>query len=166
MHITYTIATTPLGNMLVARTERGICRLAIGAEHDLATQLQAEFSAADISRDDAQLGSAVEAILAYLNGSQPHLDLPLDLQVTAFQRRVLEALQTIPYGETRSYGDIAQTIDKPKAARAVGNACKSNPVPLVVPCHRVVRSDGSIEGYVYGTSVKEQLLKMEQAPTK
>jgi AraC family transcriptional regulator, regulatory protein of adaptative response / methylated-DNA-[protein]-cysteine methyltransferase len=97
----------------------------------------------------------------HLNGQQPHLDLPLDVQATAFQWRVWQALQAIPYGETRSYSQIAQTIGQPTAARAVANACATNPVAIAVPCHRVVRENGKTGGYRWGEMRKQQLLERE-----
>jgi AraC family transcriptional regulator of adaptative response/methylated-DNA-[protein]-cysteine methyltransferase len=97
----------------------------------------------------------------HLNGQQPHFDLPLDVQATAFQRRVWQALQAIPYGETRSYSQVAQTIGQPTAARAVANACATNPVAIVIPCHRIVREDGNMGGYRWGESRKQQLLEKE-----
>lgn len=169
MHITYITAPTPFEKhpvMLIARTERGICSIKMGANHNaLAQSLMHDFPAATIDADDDLLQEAVQQLSAYFEGWLPHFDLPLDLRVTAFQQRVLAALQRIPYGETRSYGDIAAEIGNPKAARAVGQACNANPVPLVVPCHRVVRSDGSIEGYAYGTELKRHLLDIESQAT-
>ena len=103
----------------------------------------------------------VEQFLAFLNGWQPHFNLPLDLRATAFQLRVWQTLLAIPYGETRSYREIAEAIGQPTAVRAVANACAANPVPLVVPCHRVIRSDGDIGGYGLGVERKRVLLEQE-----
>ena len=113
-------------------------------------------------RDDTALKQALKAVLDYLNGWQPHIDLPLDIRVTAFQQRVLDELKRIPYGETRTYGEIAKAIGQPKAARAVGNACNKNPVPLIIPCHRVVGSNGNLTGYAFGLERKQTLLDLEQ----
>lgn len=161
--IAYSVADSPLGLLLVARTERGLCALEMGEDaQPMVEQLQREFPAAYILRDDEFLQADVQAVLNYLNGWQPHLDLPLDLRVTAFQQRVMEELCRIPYGETRTYGEIARAIGKPNAARAVGNVCNKNPVPLVVPCHRVVGSTGKLTGYAFGLHRKQALLDLEQ----
>ncbi len=114
-------------------------------------------------RNDPRFEQWVSALLAYLSGSLPHLDLPLDVQATAFQRRVWDALQTIPYGMTRSYQDVADSIGQPEAVRAVAHACATNPVALVIPCHRVVRKDGSLGGYRWGLDRKRALLAQEAA---
>lgn len=160
--IAYTIADSPLGRLLVAMTTRGVCAIEMGEDDTaLVAQLEREFPSAFIYEDEQYLETAMRAVVDYLKGWQPHIDLPLDIRVTAFQRRVLDELQRIPYGETRSYGDIAKAIGKPKAARAVGNACNKNPVPLVIPCHRVVGSNGKLTGYAFGLERKEQLLTME-----
>jgi len=163
--IAYSIWDTDslLGKLLVAMTERGVCSIKMGeVDSDLIESLHEEFPAAHIFRDDEYLYDAVQNVLNYLQGWKPNLSLPLDIRVTAFQKRVLQELLNIPYGETRTYGEIAQAIGQPKAARAVGRACGANPVPLVVPCHRVVGSDGSLTGYAYGTDRKRYLLDMEQ----
>jgi AraC family transcriptional regulator, regulatory protein of adaptative response / methylated-DNA-[protein]-cysteine methyltransferase len=161
--IAYHIAESPLGRLLIGMTERGICAIEMGSnDEELVKKLHKEFPAAYIYPDEEYLHVAMQAVLDYLQGWQPHLDLPLDIRVTAFQQRVLDALLRIPYGETRSYGEIAQMIGQPKAARAVGNACNKNPVPLVIPCHRVVGSDGDLVGYAFGLERKEQLLKLEK----
>ena len=104
----------------------------------------------------------VSAIVANLRGGGPPVSLPLDIQATAFQRRVWEALQQIPYGETRSYGDVARAVGAPSATRAVANACAANPVALVIPCHRVIRADGEVGGYRWGTERKRALLRLER----
>jgi AraC family transcriptional regulator, regulatory protein of adaptative response / methylated-DNA-[protein]-cysteine methyltransferase len=104
----------------------------------------------------------VTAIIRHLRGQEPHLDLPLDVQATAFQWRVWEALRAIPYGSTRSYGEIARAIGQPTAARAVAQACATNRVALAIPCHRVVREDGAVGGYRWGVERKRTLLAQEQ----
>jgi AraC family transcriptional regulator of adaptative response/methylated-DNA-[protein]-cysteine methyltransferase len=165
--IRYTVAESPLGRLLVAATERGICAVKIGTtDRELEEALEAEFSRAEIRRDDPGLGPWIEKILRHLDGQLPHLDLPLDVQATAFQKQVWRELQSIPYGETRSYGEVARAIGQPGASRAVGRACAANPVALVVPCHRVVRQDGKPGGYRWGTERKEKLLQMEAAARK
>ncbi len=162
MHIAYTTADSPLGRLMVAATEKGICSISLGdADEMLKEKLANEFPAAEIRRDDTVLGEWVAAIMRHLQGEQSQLDLPLDVRATIFQRRVWEALRTIPYGSTRSYAEVAQAMGEPKATRAVARACASNPVALVVPCHRVVKSDGSIGGYKWGAWRKEALLHNE-----
>jgi len=128
----------------------------------LAAGLAAEFPAARIRKDRSTLEEAVSAILAYLDGSEPSLALPLDIRATAFQRRVWQELQRIPYGQTRSYADIARRIGSPTASRAVARACATNPAALVIPCHRVVREDGDLGGYRWGLERKEALLERER----
>lgn len=161
-HIGYTIVDCPLGRLLIAATEKGICAICLGdSDADLETALFSEYPAAEIQRDGVELSQWVNALLNHLSGQQPQLDLPIDVQATAFQWRVWESLRAIPYGSTRSYGEIAQDLGDPKAARAVARACATNPVAIVVPCHRVVREDGSLGGYRWGLERKQQLLAQE-----
>ena len=161
--IRYSIVASPLGTLLVAATERGICRVALGdSAGALERDLRREFPAARITRDTGTLGSWVETILAHLAGHEPHLDLPLDIRATAFQQKVWNALRKIPYGSTRSYQAVARAIGSPSATRAVARACATNPVALVIPCHRVVRVDGQPGGYRWGAERKEALLKRER----
>lgn len=160
--IFYTVVPCSLGWLLVARTEKGICAVRLGdSAEELTATLYAEFPAADIRRQDAALDDHVVALLDYLGGERPHLDLPLDVQATAFQQRVWEALRAIPYGCTRSYGEVAAAIGQPSAVRAVAQACGANSAALVIPCHRVVRGDGSLGGYRWGIKRKRTLLDME-----
>ena len=162
--ITFAVVPCALGRLLVAATVRGICRVAIGDDAPaLERGLRAEFSAATIARDDAALRSWVAEITAHLDGRRPHLELPLDVRATAFQRRVWEALRKIPYGGTRSYSQVARAIGNAKATRAVARACATNPVAIVVPCHRVVRADGDLAGYRWGVDRKIAILKQEAA---
>lgn len=159
-----TFANCPLGRLAVAATASGIAAVALGADDDdLRARLTAEFPGADFVTDDETLAQWVAAILAYLDGWQPSLDLPLDVRGTAFQRRVWRELQAIPYGETRTYAQIAQQIGQPSAARAVARACATNPAALVIPCHRVVRGDGSLGGYKWGMERKARLLDGERS---
>ncbi|HUW64913.1 MAG TPA: bifunctional DNA-binding transcriptional regulator/O6-methylguanine-DNA methyltransferase Ada [Spirochaetia bacterium] len=161
--VSYTITDSPFGRLLVAATVKGVCAVSLGdSDRALTESLQREYPAAEIERDEVFLRGSVESLLAYLSGCQPHLDLPLDLKVTAFRWRVYEELRAIPYGTTRSYKDVAEAIGNPKAVRAVARACATNPVALVIPCHRVVRGDGSLAGYRWGLERKESLLTMEK----
>lgn len=161
--IGYTLTDSPLGRLLVAGTERGICAVRLGdGDAELEQGLHEEFSAAAVSRDE-RLQEWTRAIVEHLRGRQPHLDLPLDVQATAFQWRVWQELCAIPYGSTRTYAEIAQRIGQPKATRAVGRACATNPVAIVVPCHRAVRTDGGLGGYRWGLKRKDKLLQKEAA---
>lgn len=163
MFIHYTIVDCPLGRLLVAATERGLCAVSLGNDDaELEAVLFTEYPAASIQRDENNLSSWVNALLRHLSGQQPHLDLPLDIQATAFQRRVWEELRAIPYGQTCSYSKIAERIGDTKKARAVALACANNPVAIVIPCHRVVRNDGNIGGYRWGVERKQMLLAQEE----
>jgi AraC family transcriptional regulator of adaptative response/methylated-DNA-[protein]-cysteine methyltransferase len=136
------------------------------SESDLEGALKKEFPQAQIRRDDEVLSLATRAIVDHLEGTTPHLDLPLDIQATSFQRQVWKQLRAIPCGKTSSYSEVARAIGKEKAVRAVANACASNPVALVIPCHRVVREDQSLGGYRWGLERKKKLLAEEKARTK
>lgn len=164
MRIRYAILGSPLGRLLVAATERGISAVYLGeSDARLETELQKEYPRAEIHRDRNGLESWVEKILEHLRGHEPHLDLPTDVQSTAFQRRVWEELRRIPYGSTRTYSDVARAIGRPNAVRAVARACATNPTSIVVPCHRVVREDGSLAGYRWGIQRKRALLEQEHS---
>lgn len=164
VQIVYTIVGSPLGLLLVAATGIGVCAVSLGDdEASLEAFLRGEYAAAEIRREDEALKEWVQAILQHLSGRLPRLDLPLDLRATAFERLVWEQLKGIPYGETRTYGDIAEVLGKPTAARAVAGACGSNPVALLIPCHRAIRKDGGAGGYRWGVARKEALLAQERA---
>lgn len=163
MAISYTVARCPLGRVLVAATERGVSAVYLGdSEEPLKKALAKEYPRAEICRDVAGIGPWVRRIIRHLRGQEPHIDLPLDVQATAFQRRVWEELQRIPYGSTKSYAEVARAIGKPRAIRAVARACATNPVSIVVPCHRVVREDGNLAGYRWGLERKETLISRER----
>ena len=167
MSIDYTIADSPLGRVMVAATPRGVCFVSLGDDDAaLECELRHDYPAADIRRDDDALTDWVATVLHYLRGEEPRLDLPLDIQGTAYQWRVWEALRAIPYGETRTYSEIAATLNKPRGQRAVGRACATNPVSLVIPCHRAVREDGGLGGYRWGLDRKETLLANERRGLK
>jgi AraC family transcriptional regulator of adaptative response/methylated-DNA-[protein]-cysteine methyltransferase len=153
-----------LGWLLVAATKRGICRISFGdSAASLERALRTEFPAADVARADGTLETWVARLVAHLDGGVPLSHLPLDVRTTAFQRRVWEELQRIPYGSTRSYSEVARAIGKPTAARAVARACATNPAAIVIPCHRVVREDGGLGGYRWGLQRKQALLEREAA---
>lgn len=161
--INYTVASCAFGYLLVAATELGICAVRLGdSDKELEDTLFSEFSTAEVRRDESVLSKWVEVLLHYLEGQQVSLELPLDVQATAFQRRVWEKLREIPYGVTCSYGDIARAIGQPTATRAVAQACAANPLALVTPCHRVIREDGSLSGYRWGIQRKKKLLEQER----
>jgi AraC family transcriptional regulator of adaptative response/methylated-DNA-[protein]-cysteine methyltransferase len=160
--ISYTVVSCTLGQLLVATTDKGMCAVKLGDDvRELERLLFNEFSAAHIVRNDDAHKDWVQAILNFIAGREPHLDLPLDVRATAFQRQVWQALQRVPYGETRTYADIARDIGQPNAVRAVAQACGANPTALIVPCHRIVRSDGSLGGYHWGIERKRALLAQE-----
>ena len=162
MDIAYTTAHSPLGRLLVAGTERGICAVSLGdGDDELEKSLAAEYPEATIHKDQSRLRLWVSALISHLCGTEPHLELPLDVRATAFQWRVWQELRKIPYGETRSYKQIAQAIGRPKAVRAVANACASNPAAIVIPCHRIVRGNGDPGGYRWGAERKQVLLSRE-----
>lgn len=160
--IHWTSVRTPIGPLFVAATARGICSVKIGPAAAMNRELRREFPAAAISKDRGGLSAWVRTLAKHLEGTAPNLALPLDVRATAFQWKVWEALRAIPYGTTLSYRDIARAIGKPRAARAVGRACATNPVAIVIPCHRAVRGDGTLGGFAYGLDVKERLLEGER----
>jgi AraC family transcriptional regulator, regulatory protein of adaptative response / methylated-DNA-[protein]-cysteine methyltransferase len=163
MNIVYTVRDCPLGRVLIAVTERGVCAVSLGSSDAMLDEFVLnEFPAASVRRDDGLLSDWVDAILSYLNGWQPRVDVPLDVQATAFQRRVWEALRTIPAGETRTYSQVAASIGQPTAVRAVAHACATNRIALAIPCHRVIRTDGDLGGYRWGLERKRTLLAQER----
>ena len=175
MRIEYTITGSPLGRLLVGATQRGISAVYLGAsDAALRSALRKEYPRAELapvakgreSRSGGSLAVWVEEIVGHLRGQQPHLDLPTDVQATAFQQRVWKELRRIPYGATRTYAEVARAIGRAKAVRAVARACATNPVSVVVPCHRVVREDGSLAGYRWGIDRKRALLARESSGPK
>ena len=164
MRIAYGIAQSSLGRVLIAATERGISAIYLGDEDEaLEATLREEYPAAETRRYDPALGPWLASVLRIVDGGQPKTDLPLDVQATAFQWRVWQALRQIPRGETRTYGEIARAIGEPTASRAVARACATNRVSVVIPCHRVIASDGSLAGYRWGMERKKALLERESA---
>lgn len=162
MKIGFTIAKSPLGKVLVGATERGVSAVYLGdAESTLIAELREEYPRAEISPAPDAFQRWVREIVQRIEGKQPRLELPLDLQATTFQRRVWQELQRIPRGRTRTYSQIARSLGRPKAVRAVARACATNPVSIVVPCHRVIREDGALAGYRWGIERKRSLLSRE-----
>lgn len=161
--VDYDIIDSPLGRLLVAATERGLCAVAL-AEDDAVLEafLRSELPRAELRRGSRSVDTWMGPILDYLAARKPSLDLPVDADGTAFQRQVWRALQQIPYGATRTYAEVARDLGQPSAVRAVARACATNPVAIVVPCHRVIRQDGALAGYRWGLERKRSLLDMER----
>ena len=161
--IRYACADSPLGRMLIAATERGICSIQFArTDEELIEGLKREFPFASRKPDGSGLQMWIEALLSNMTGRELNAELPLDIRATAFQRRVWTYLQSIPFGATRSYGEVAKAIGQPSASRAVARACATNPVAVAIPCHRVVRGDGNTSGYRWGVERKKTLLEMER----
>jgi len=170
MEIHYVIVSSPLGRLLMGATHAGISALYLGeSDAALRAALEKEYPRATLSPErnsgSGSLAGWVAQVLSHLRGREPSLDLPTDVRATAFQRRVWEELRKIPYGSTRTYGEIAHSIGQPSSVRAVARACATNPVSVVVPCHRVVRADGNLAGYRWGIQRKDELLANEAAVT-
>jgi AraC family transcriptional regulator, regulatory protein of adaptative response / methylated-DNA-[protein]-cysteine methyltransferase len=161
--IRYGIVESPLGKLLVAATKTGICAIRFGdSRRALETGLREEFPNARVERDDPGMAAWTSQLVEHLSGRRDRLDLPLDIRATAFQRLVWEHLRSIPRGATESYSTVASAIGRPTAVRAVARACAANPVALAIPCHRVVRGDGSEGGYRWGVKLKQRLLEAER----
>lgn len=156
--IRYAIGASALGRLLVARSERGVCAILPGGD---AAELRSRFPDAELIGDEAGLALELAAIAAFVDRPQRGLDLPLDAHGDDFQQRVWKALRDIPAGATASYGDIARRIGEPRAARDVAAACAANPLAVAIPCHRVIKSDGSLSGYRWGAARKRALLARE-----
>jgi AraC family transcriptional regulator of adaptative response/methylated-DNA-[protein]-cysteine methyltransferase len=167
MELGYAIVNSSAGKMLVAATRRGVSAVYLGeSEANLLTELKKEYPRATIGRAHGAFSEWVNEIAARADGQAARFDVPLDLQATAFQRRVWNELQRIPRGATRTYTEVAKALGRPRAFRAVARACATNPVSIVVPCHRVVRRDGSLAGYRWGLFRKERLIGRERESVK
>jgi AraC family transcriptional regulator of adaptative response/methylated-DNA-[protein]-cysteine methyltransferase len=165
--ISYATIDTLLGLLMIGATDRGVCFVQFGESVEaLLVSLRSEYPKASIEAirtpHHPDFDRWVNALQRYLEGRRPHVDLPLDIRGTAFQLRVWKYLQSIPYGEVQSYHEVATAIGAPTAARAVARACATNPVPLIVPCHRVVRGTGEVGGYRFGSPRKRALLDLER----
>ena len=164
MQIGYTVANSSIGKVLVAATARGVSAVYLGEKSEsLVDALRKEYPRAEIQRGHETNEQWLQEILHRIEGDAPSVDLPLDVQATAFQRRMWEELQKIPRGATRTYTQVARALGRPTASRAVARACATNPVSIVVPCHRVIRTDGNLAGYRWGLQRKEKLLEREKA---
>ncbi|MFZ1928145.1 MAG: bifunctional DNA-binding transcriptional regulator/O6-methylguanine-DNA methyltransferase Ada [Candidatus Sulfotelmatobacter sp.] len=162
--IRYACADSPLGRMLIAATERGVCSIQFaGSDGELIEGLKREFPFAVRKPDEGGLQTWIAALLSKMTGRELDANLPLDIRATAFQRRVWTYLQSIPFGATRSYSQVAKGIGQPTASRAVARACATNPVAVAIPCHRVVRADGNNSGYRWGLERKKVLLDLEKS---
>ena len=160
--ISYRIVSSSLGYILIANNDRGICSINLGdSPENLIFSLAEEFTQATITQEDSSYQDYQEQILSYIAGKKFNLEFPLALQGTLFQQQVWQSLQRIPYGETRTYGEIASDLGKPTASRPVGNACSANPIALIIPCHRVIRSDRSLGNYRWGIERKQKLIELE-----
>ncbi len=161
--IRFAIGECSLGSILVAASERGVCAILMDDDPDkLVRDLQDRFPRAELIGGDAEFEQLISTVVGFVDAPGQGLDLPLDVRGTAFQQRVWQALREIPAGETRSYSAIATRIGAPKAARAVAQACAANPLAVAIPCHRVVRTDGSLSGYRWGIDRKAELLRKER----
>lgn len=162
MNIHFTVVSSAFGRVLIGATEKGVAAVYLGKSgKKLVAELRKEYPRAEIQRDAGRLARHAARMLRHLSGRSRELNWSLDVDATAFQRRVWQELQRIPYGETRTYQQVAQAIGKPTATRAVARACATNPVSIIVPCHRVVRRDGNPAGYRWGLECKQALLKRE-----
>jgi AraC family transcriptional regulator of adaptative response/methylated-DNA-[protein]-cysteine methyltransferase len=163
MQISYAIVNSPLGRLLVGATYLGICAVCMGdSDEAVEKALSEEYPSASLLRDDQALHAFVTPIMNYFAGRQFDLKLPLDVQASAFQLRVWKEIQSIHYGDTSTYSQIARGLGEPQAARAVARACATNPVSLVIPCHRVIGKNGELRGYRWGKERKQELLTLEQ----
>lgn len=163
LDLAYATVDTPVGALLLAATDQGLVRVAYGVEgHDRVLEVLAERVGARVLRAPRRLDAAARQVEEYFAGRRTAFDLPLDLRLSSgFRRTVQLHLSEIAYGRTESYGEVAALVGNPRAVRAVGSACATNPLPVVVPCHRVLRSDGSLGGYVGGAAAKQALLGLE-----
>jgi len=164
LHIDFTITETLVGRLLIASSEKGVIRIAFQTDEsaDPVIDLKQKYPESAIRENHEVNREATDQIREYLDGKRTAFYLPLELNGTPFQKKVWDAVVCIPYGQTRSYGEIACAIDNPKSCRAVGNANNKNPLPIIIPCHRIIGSDGSMTGYGGGMPIKKKLLELEK----
>mgnify|MGYP003444436049 CR=1 FL=1 len=161
VRILYTSFNSPIGKIHLALTEKGLCEIGIGeSKKKFISSLQKTYNIKPV-KDDAAFKDLVKLLKRYLNGEKLRIDIPFDLKGTSFEKKVWKALLKIPYGKTKSYGEIAKEIGLPNGARAVGNACGKNPIPIIIPCHRVIAGNGGLGGYTGGIGIKKRLLRIE-----
>lgn len=164
LRILFVVANSSLGSVLVASSDRGVCAVMLGDEpRELEQELRQRFPRAHIVAGDEQVERLASQVVSQVEAPRGELDLPLDLHGTPFQLQVWRALREIPSGATITYAELAERIGAPKSVRAVGSACGSNPVAVVIPCHRVLRADGKLSGYRWGVERKRELLRREQS---
>ncbi len=161
VELSWSVVETSIGKVVIVASESGLCAVRIGNPEEILEQITGEFPYASLTRNQTSLEEVGRAIAALAAGESAAVALPLDIKATAFESRVWEAVRRIPVGETRSYSEIASEIGAPQASRAVGSAVGKNPVALVIPCHRVIKSDGSLGGYRWGLAIKEEILRAE-----
>ena len=159
--IFYSFMETQFGTLLLASTEKGMKRIMLSGSNQL-NQLRQEFGKNQLRENKNFNENAAEQLRQYFQGKRKQFSLPLDLEGTDFQKQVLRAVQEVLYGTTQSYKEIAQKIGNPRAVRAVGNANRTNPLPIIIPCHRIIGSDGSMTGYGGGIDLKRKLLEFEK----
>ena len=162
LDVAYDFAETPIGDVLIAATPRGLCRISYFGEAEVVERLAAQYGAR-VLRSPKPVDPVRRQLDEYFEGRRTDFDLELDLDVPDFYRQVLGELARVPYGETTTYGTLAKRVDRPAAARAVGTVMNRNPIPIVLPCHRVVGANGSLVGYAGGLDVKRRLLALEGA---
>jgi O-6-methylguanine DNA methyltransferase len=160
----YTKTNTPFGPLIVVSSDKGVVRVALPDEsgRDRMDEIKREFPGSEFREDAQKNREAVHQLEEYFSGTRTSFDLPLDLQGTDFQKKVWKAMLKVPYGRTRSYGEIARDIGSPKASRAVGGSCGKNNIAIVIPCHRIIGSSGSMTGFGGGIPLKEKLLNLEK----
>lgn len=168
--IFYGETESPLGLLTIVCTSKGVCKIEFGGIDETLANIQVwvkkHFLKSEMVRDDVKIAPVIQEIDEYFSGMRHAFEVPLDLHGTPFQKKVWEALQQIPHGQTRTYKQVAQSMNATKAVRAVGNANNKNPLPIIVPCHRVIGSNGSLVGYGGGIEKKQLLLDIENASTK
>ena len=163
MRIEYAITSCPTGRLLFGVTEKGICAVCLGeSDYVVEAALARDYPSAIITRNDRDLAPWIQCFMKYFEGQEFRRDLPIDIQATSFQWRVWKQIQAVPRGGTTTYGNIARAIGKPDSFRAVARACATNPVSLIIPCHRVIGQDGSLRGYRWGKNRKRELLSLER----
>lgn len=162
--IYHTTLITPIGQLLVTSSDRGLVRVILPNENrlDPISDRQKHFPNAILLESKERNREVINQLLEYFNGTRKVFSLPIDLRGTDFQKSVWEAVRKVPYGQTRSYGDIAKAIGNPRASRAVGAANGANPISIVIPCHRIIGSDGSMTGFGGGIPLKQKLLDLEK----
>jgi methylated-DNA-[protein]-cysteine S-methyltransferase len=164
LDVAYDFVDSPVGSLLVAATERGLCRISYDADPEQELERLARAFGVRVLRSPKPIDTARRELDEYFEGNRRRFDLPLDVALLAtFNRRVLEELARVPYGEVVTYGELAARAARPRAARAVGTVMNRNPLPIVLPCHRVIGANGKLVGYAGGLARKEQLLRLEGA---